>query len=71
MIVHLLTGWQMATAVFVRMVSFTPLRVRRGPSRTGRQRWWLAAGEQALELSSQIEDELLRAHVHGYCAYWR
>ena len=31
----------------------------------------LAAGEQALELSSQIEDELLRAHVHGYCAYWR
>ena len=31
----------------------------------------LAASEEALQLSFQIQDKLLRAHAHGYCAYWR
>jgi DNA-binding winged helix-turn-helix (wHTH) protein/tetratricopeptide (TPR) repeat protein len=31
----------------------------------------LAVSEQAFQLSLQLEDELLRAHVRGYCAYWR
>ena len=31
----------------------------------------LAASEEALHLSLQIDDELLRAHARGYCAYWR
>jgi len=31
----------------------------------------LAASEEALQLSLKIEDELLRAHARGYCAYWR
>jgi len=31
----------------------------------------LAAAGQALVLSLHIQDELLRAHARGYCAYWR
>jgi DNA-binding winged helix-turn-helix (wHTH) protein/tetratricopeptide (TPR) repeat protein len=31
----------------------------------------LASAEHALQLSLQVKDQLLCAHVRGYCAYWR